>query len=251
MGTALPSQRLSTGELAVLVENVPPFSGQAADRQAGKGERSGNLQSVRREHWQIPISALSIDPKRGAVESLTWGEKKIELVDRTKGPGLNQYLYVPGKDARDARELAGVKVRVKENGNLVASLLVEANAPGCRRYAAEYRVVDGIARVDIINRIDKASGARKRKRSTSPFPSCFPAGSCATMWPTASCAPSRTSWPGSCKNFFSIQSWVDVSNSERGVTWASADAPLIEIGAITAEQPWAQTTQSSPCSIPM
>jgi len=35
-----------------------------------------------------------------------------------------------------------------------------------------------------------------------------------------------------------VVSWVDVSNDQRGVTWATIDAPLIEIGAITAEKPW-------------
>jgi len=44
--------------------------------------------------------------------------------------------------------------------------------------------------------------------------------------------------PGSCKNFFSVQGWVDISNSESGVTWSTPDAPLIEIGSITAEKPW-------------
>ncbi len=29
-------------------------------------------------------------------------------------------------------------------------------APGCRTYAAEYRLVDGIPRLDIFNHIDKA-----------------------------------------------------------------------------------------------
>jgi len=44
--------------------------------------------------------------------------------------------------------------------------------------------------------------------------------------------------PGACKNFFSVVSWVDISNDQRGITWATLDAPLIEIGDITAEKPW-------------
>ncbi len=43
---------------------------------------------------------------------------------------------------------------------------------------------------------------------------------------------------GACKNFFSVQSWVDISNSNYCVTWATMNAPLIEIGGIRAEQPW-------------
>jgi len=57
--------------------------------------------------------------------------------------------------------------------------------------------------------------------------------------------PELDQLPGSCKNFFSVQSFVDVSNDQLGVTWAALDAPLIEIGGITAEQPWMRTIRPS------
>jgi alpha-mannosidase len=50
---------------------------------------------------------------------------------------------------------------------------------------------------------------------------------------------------GACKNFFSVQSWVDISNSDYGVTWSTTNAPLVEIGGITAEQPWMKSIQPS------
>jgi alpha-mannosidase len=50
---------------------------------------------------------------------------------------------------------------------------------------------------------------------------------------------------GACKNFFSVESWVDISNQEYGVTWATANAPLVEIGEITAEQPWIKSIKTS------
>jgi alpha-mannosidase len=40
--------------------------------------------------------------------------------------------------------------------------------------------------------------------------------------------------PGACRNWFAVQRWVDLSNKDYGVTWATIDAPLIEAGAITA-----------------
>lgn len=36
-----------------------------------------------------------------------------------------------------------------------------------------------------------------------------------------------------------------VSNRDYGVTWSAGNAPLIEIGAITAEQPWMKTIEPS------
>jgi len=42
---------------------------------------------------------------------------------------------------------------------------------------------------------------------------------------------------GACKNYFTVQRWVDVSNDKFGVTLATVDAPLIEVGTITND-PW-------------
>ena len=40
--------------------------------------------------------------------------------------------------------------------------------------------------------------------------------------------------PGACKNWFSVERWVDVANADYGVTWATVDAPLVEMGGLTA-----------------
>ena len=34
--------------------------------------------------------------------------------------------------------------------------------------------------------------------------------------------------PGACKNWFSVERWVDISGANQGVTWSSSDAPLME-----------------------
>ena len=38
---------------------------------------------------------------------------------------------------------------------------------------------------------------------------------------------------------------MDISNREYGVTWATANAPLVELGEITAEQPWMKSIKTS------
>jgi alpha-mannosidase len=51
--------------------------------------------------------------------------------------------------------------------------------------------------------------------------------------PWAVVRPELDQLHGACKNYFTVQRWVDVSNADYGVTWATVDAPLIEVGAIT------------------
>jgi len=46
--------------------------------------------------------------------------------------------------------------------------------------------------------------------------------------------PETDQIPGACKNWFSVQRYVDISNADYGVTWLTPDAPLVEVGGITA-----------------
>ena len=242
-GNALPSQRLSTGELAVLAENVPPF---AAKRLfVEKGETYGKSGAkVQGDTLENDYLVLSVNPQTGAIDTLKWKKNEVELVDGTRGDGLNQYLYILGTDPAKAQRLSNVRVGVKEQGNLVVSLLVEADAPGAKRYSSEIRLVEGIDRVDLITNLDKRS-VREKEGVHIAFPFAAAGGQLRYDVADGVVRPEADQLAGACKNFFSVQSWVDISNSDYGVTWATANAPLVEIGAITAEQPWMKSIQPS------
>ena len=40
--------------------------------------------------------------------------------------------------------------------------------------------------------------------------------------------------PGSCKNWLTVGRWVDIANRQFGITWVTRDAPLIQVGGLTA-----------------
>src|SRR5208282_456509 len=46
--------------------------------------------------------------------------------------------------------------------------------------------------------------------------------------------PEYDQMPNACKNWLTAGRWVDVANKEFGVTWVTLDAPLVEVGGITA-----------------
>jgi len=59
-------------------------------------------------------------------------------------------------------------------------------------------------------------------------------------------------WKTANRNWLTVQRWVDISNKNDGITWCSLDAPLIESGAMTANQagtwsgerkPWLKKTE--------
>jgi alpha-mannosidase len=239
-GKLLRSQRLSTGELAVLVDNLPPFSAAelvVTPGNAGKGDSA----KVTGNALDNDFLSLSINPQTGAIASLK--KNGVELVDAARG-GLDEYLYVPGTDSRKAHGISNVHVRAKEQGDLVVSVLVEGDAPGAKHYSSEIRLVEGIDRVDVIANIDKLA-VRQKEGVHIAFPFSVPEGQLRYDVADGVVRPETDQLAGACKNFFSVESWVDISNREYGVTWATANAPLVELGEITAEQPWMKSIKTS------
>ncbi|HUU19807.1 MAG TPA: glycosyl hydrolase-related protein [Sedimentisphaerales bacterium] len=232
-GRAVKSQRLSTGELAFLAKDIEPFSAKRFTLQAGQVRTSGNAkaQDTKLSNKRI---ALEVDEKTGAIKSLKWKGNNIDLVNHKSNLGLNDYFYVAGRDPKDPQRNGPVKVRVKEQGPLVASLLIESEAPGCNKLTRELRVIDSIDRVDIINVIDKLK-IYEQEGVHVGFSFNVPNGIMRMDTPWAVVEPETDQLPGACKNYFTVQRWVDVSNEDYGVTWATVDAPLVEVGAITSD----------------
>jgi alpha-mannosidase len=59
--------------------------------------------------------------------------------------------------------------------------------------------------------------------------------------PFAVMRPESDQLLGSCKNWLPVGRWIDVANAEYGVTCATLDAPLIEIGSLSATMLGSQT----------
>ncbi len=155
---------------------------------------------------------------------------------RDSGSGLNGYYYVAGRDPAHAQPAGPVTIRVVDPGPLVASLALEAEAPGCRRLLRHVRLVDGLQRVDLLNVVDKLP-VRTPESVHFAFAPHIPGGELRVDVPWAVIRPEQDQLPGACKNYLTVGRWVDVSNRDFGLTWATVDAPLIEIGAITVDVP--------------
>ena len=233
-GRPVPSQRLSTGELAFLAKDVPPLAGKRFSIVPGKAPAKGKAKAEG-TRLSSPAVTLQIDPLSGAIVSLRGNTIDAKLCDTASGVALNRYYYVLGDKVKEAQQAGPAKVSVKESGPLVASLLVESDAPGCAKFTREYRIVDGLDRVDIVNVLDKKA-VRRKEGVHLGFAFNVPEGVMRMDIPWAVIQPEVDQLPGACKNWFTVGRWVDVSNQEYGVTWATLDAPLVEVGAITADK---------------
>jgi hypothetical protein len=243
-GRAVPSQRLSTGELAVLVRDLPARSQRRYTMRAGRPAAGGRARAAGRVLRTPALSAV-VDTVTGAVASLVWSARGVELVDRSHRAGLGEYLYVPGSDTARAVGIRRVRVRVVEPGPLVAILAIEADsAPGARRVVRELRVVDGLDRLDLSVTVDKLP-VRTKEGVHLAFPLNIVGGQVRFDVASAVVRPDSDQLAGTARNVLPVQSWVDVSNDSVGVTWATVDAPLVEVGGLNAEQPWMRALPSS------
>jgi hypothetical protein len=174
---------------------------------------------------------LRLDEKTGGIASLIYDGR--ELVDPKAATALNDYFYLPGSDLKKLERNGPVKISVKEKGPLVASLLVESDAPGCHKLTREYRLHALRNYIEIINTVDKKA-VRAKEGVHFGFGFHVPGGTVRMDVPWAVVRPEADQIPGACKNWFTVQRWVDISNDDYGVTWLTPDAPLVQVGGITA-----------------
>jgi len=239
-GKAVPSQRLTSGELVFLARNVPAFAARRYTLVSGVSHARGRA-AAQGATLDNGLVRVRVDEQTGGIVELTAKGIKGNLADTSGGEALNDYLYLIGDDLKDLQRSGPVSIRAGENGPLVASLVIESVAPGCKKLVRELRVVAGLDHVEIINTLDKerlqakSYHAKEGKESVNfAFPFAVPDGNMLLDIPLGVMHPEADQMPSACKNWFTVGRWADVSNADRGVTWVTLDAPLLQIGGITA-----------------
>jgi alpha-mannosidase len=245
-GVAVPSQRLTTGELAVLVKDIPPFA--ARRYRVVRGLTAAPAGSGARAAASIlsnGSTTVRLDPATGAIVELTSAALKGNLVDTASGQAMNQYLFMVGSDAAKATTNGAARVTVKEAGPLVASLVAESDAPGAVRLSRDVVLTAGLDRVMLSTTVDKKRAPAGPKGDYSQpsskesvnlaFPFNVPGGEVRLELPLGGVIrPNVDQIDGSCKNWFVVGNWADVSANGRGVTWVTLDTPLVQLGGLTA-----------------
>jgi len=249
-GRAIPSQRLRSGELAFLAEDVPGETAVRFTVEAGRADDGMTEGGMAEDGSGLSTSefAIQLDPETGDVRSILHRGTGKELVDASAG-GLNQYLYVPGRDPSEAVSSGPVELAWADEGPLVWTLTSTAPAPGLRApMTREVRLVEGWDRIHLTNRIAK-EWVLDPEAVLFRFPFALENPQLRIDAPFGSFRPEVDQLPGASKNYFSLQRWVDISEEDWGVTVASIDAPLIQLGEIRTDAivtGWLEEAENSP-----
>ncbi|NLR77124.1 glycoside hydrolase family 38 C-terminal domain-containing protein [Chitinophaga eiseniae] len=229
-GKPVLSQRLSTGELVFIAKDIPAL-----------GQRNYFLRKEKHNNSRILVHdnildnglvRVVINPQTGDISSLTSGAK--EFADSASPAKLNSYRYLHGDDSPEkASGTSDVKISVKENGPLMATIMVESSAEGCNSLIREITVIAGQPYVDIKNIVDKQPVLKKEGIH---FGFAFKVNSPTTHMdiPWGIVKIDDDQLTGANRNWIGFQRWVDVSGPDMGVTWCSLDAPVFEVGNMTA-----------------
>jgi len=227
----LKSQRLKNGSLAVLVPDVPPFASIPIRVIYGHSPHSQILNPNR--EIRNSLYDVKLNPNTGAIKSIKSLQFGRELVNTNAKYDLNQYLYLLGSDVSKIKTTSQPEFEVLDNGPLVSKVQVTSLAPGAKSLIQTIELDEGVNQVKITDSIDKLPVLDKEGVHIA-FPLNVPNGQVSIDMPWSLVRPDKDQIPGANKNWFCTQRYVDVSNKQFGVTCSSVDAPLIEVGGITA-----------------
>ena len=229
-GEAVVSQRLTDGSVAFLATGIPPLGsrifvvnrGTSGEEEAGPGEATG----LEDENFR-----LELDTASGAIARLFWKGENIELVRPGQASGLNELVRVEGRDPSYQSTGRMLEAHTADQGPLVRSLRIRAEAPGCANLESEIRLISPLRRIEIINRIDKRRNYDPEGHHLA-FPFNIPDPVLRYDLAFGMCRTDADQVSGSNRNFQAIDGWADISNEDYGITLTSPDAPLIEAGVI-------------------
>jgi alpha-mannosidase len=248
-GEQIPSQRLSTGELAFIATDVPAFAAKRYFISKASAKKTSPQQDVQATGNVLDngIIRVSIDPTTGAITGVRNRTIDNNFVDSAAGGYANDYLFLHGSNLADLQRNGQVTITVKEEGPVLSTLLITSAAPGCNKLTREVRLVKGGDYVEMTNILDKQraelnphpgdyawANTGGKESVNFGFPFNVTGGAVKIDIPFSVMRPEADQIPGSCKNWLEVGQWADVSNDRIGITWVTLDAPLVEVGGITA-----------------
>jgi alpha-mannosidase len=230
-GKKYPLQKLADGLTVLLAEDIPAFGSKV---YYFKDEKILDKFPSKLEDYTLKsdMITIGIDLKTGAIKKLIINE--INIADTSKINGLNDYFYITGRNPKNKSGIENVKVSLKEDGPIISSLFIESKAPGCKSISREIQFIKPLGIVKIINTIDKEKVYNPEGLHFA-FPFYVPNGQIHYNLAFSVPRVEDDQMPGSCRNYLTMENYLDVSNYKYGVTLVSLDAPLFEVGDIMTD----------------
>ncbi len=239
-GNKIPVQKNTDGKLCFVASDVP-----------AKGEKMYQFSTAKRPaHSFYSSLSYKIDTTTGAIKSLLNNNK--EWVNNNSFKGLLQALYVKGLNPNNFSLSTFKKMEWMENGTVEKKLRITCSMEGTNEVIYEITQYNGLYYLLLSVIIDKKA-IREKEGVHIAFPFAIPGATVRLSMGDSFIIPGKDQIPGSNKDFFSVQRWVDVSDDKDGVTISSPQGALFEVDKIINEErvnngykKWKDSVHSSP-----
>jgi Glycosyl hydrolases family 38 N-terminal domain len=195
------------------------------------------------------VLRCEVEVEQGVVASLVELASGLELVDGGSAFGFNGYVYdryataarfnhLSGRVPEGARWLLGSR-SLAAHGTLVErtsnpvweQVTVRLVAEGCVSLESSYRLVRGVGRLELANRLQKrATDEKESVYFTFPFALERPRVEWEVTGGVAGAGHPRV--PGSAPHMRAIRHWAVLSDARAAAAWAALEAPLVQLGTI-------------------
>ena len=232
-------------EIAPLSVTVVPWSPETPEPVTEETLPPGTPATVENAFYR-----LTVDPATGAITRLADRASGREWVDPAALGGIGAVVYetvAPGEDhpairlgrqhfhpdtpgprftRAVARGTGGVRVERAAYGT---TLTVETAAPYLPRIETVFTLYDSVDRIDLTLTLDKQENyAMEGVYVLFPFTLAAP-----TFWLETANAVYRAEHdqlPHSCRDWYSLQHGLGVTDGQASVLWATREAPLVQLG---------------------
>lgn len=227
----VPSQRLSTGELVFLASDVPALGSRHYRVEQGEPSLTDGCK-LNGTTLENDFLRVVVDPLTGNISKLIKLAGGRNYADESVNGGLNAFRWLPA-NVYEPKADSCIVITTVESGPLVQELRVSSKAVGCRAVSRSVRLVQGQPWVEIENVVDKLPLVAKDGIHFG-FGFNIPDSKTRVDIPWGVMEVEKDQWPQGNRNWLALQRWLDVSNTQSGITWCSLDAALFEYGKMTA-----------------
>lgn len=220
----MPVQKMADGKLGFNTGNIPA-NGKMVYRFTVENNNAPAA-------FQSPF-VYSIDTSTGAINHLSTSTK--EWVNASVFNGLAQAIYVKGLNPDSFFLSTVTKIEWIENGPLIKKQRITCTLEGTNEVQYEITQFKNPDYLQVSLMIDKKA-IRNKESIHIAFPFLINNPTVRIGIDDSLITPEKGQVPGSDKDFFSVQRWIDVSGEQDGVTISSPQGALFEIGNMIDEQ---------------
>jgi alpha-mannosidase len=243
-----PSQLLPEGGSCFIADDLPAI-GYRIYREIGLKEIPPDAVEISGNRIENEYYRVTLNPKTGGIASIYDKQLGRQLVDSRADYDLGELIYRTGGEGTYAihsdfnnlpppqftdHPQTGVNIE-SINGPVFGELDSHATADDFPQITMRVRLYREIKQLDLIFELDKTETLHKEGVYLAfPFAPDARQGGLWLDYPDEITEPLKDQHASACRDWYSVQRWLAISDGEDTVELSSLDAPLFTIGGMTA-----------------